>query len=148
MEELGSISTLILYVLLAFIGLYGLILWVWQFMVLRGRAFQNPDGSTDDWHRERSFYGFAFADVTVSCPATLAGVVLIFVAPRWGHYLLALASFWWVWANVMTTATSMRFYDWRKRVVYWFFTFPFGALLGLAYIVWTIVHFEIIYGVL
>ncbi len=146
MTELSWGARLVLYALLGLMGVYGLLLWGWQFMVLRGKAFQNPDGSTDDWHRERSFYGIAFADVTVSCPATLAGVVLIFVAPRWGYYLLALASFWWVWANVMTTATSMRFYDWRKRVVYWFFTYPFGAVLGLVYIIWTLVHFDVIYS--
>jgi len=145
MAELSSISTLILYVLLGLMGPYALALWVAQCMVLRGKAFHNPDGSTDDWHRERSFYGIAFADVTVSCPATVGGIVLIFVAPRWGYYLLALAAFFWVWANVMTTATSMRFYDWKRRPVVWFMLYPFGALLGLAYIIWTLVHFEVIY---
>lgn len=38
------------------------------------------------------------------------GIIIGVMASRWGYYLLALASFWWIWANVMTTAISMRFY--------------------------------------
>ncbi len=113
-------------------------------MVLKGKAMKNPDGSVDDWHEQKTHYGMAFADVFLACPATIVGIVLVFVSPRWGYYLLALVSFWFVWANIMTTATSLRFEKPRINLV-WFITFPFGSLLGLAYIVWTLVHFDNIY---
>jgi hypothetical protein len=44
----------------------------------------------------------------------------------------------------MTTATSLRFEN-PTINMQWFLTFPFGALVGLAYIVWTMVHFDAIY---
>jgi len=125
-------------------GLLALIVWGWQVMVLKGKAMKNPDGSVDDWHEQKTHYGGAFADVFLACPATIVGIVLVFVSPRWGYYLLALVSFWFVWANIMTTATSLRFEKPRINLV-WFITFPFGSLLGLAYIVWTLVHFDNIY---
>lgn len=68
----------------------------------------------------------------------------MFVTPRLGYYLLALVSFWLVWANIMTTVTSMRFEKPRISLS-WFITFPFGALVGLAYVIWAFVHFDIIY---
>lgn len=145
MEQLSLLSRISLYVMLALFGLYSLLLWVWQAMILRGRSFSNPDGSTDDWHEQKTHYGIAFADVFLACPVNVLGIVLVFLAPRWGYYLLALASFWWVWANVMTTATSLRFHNPRKNFTVWLIGYPFGILLGLAYIAWTIVHFDVIY---
>ena len=145
MTELSLLSRISLYVMLALFGLYSLILWIWQGMIMRGKAFKNPDGSTDDWHEQRTHYGIAFADVFVSCPANIIGIVLVFLYPRWGYYLLALVSFWWVWANVMTTATSLRFYNPRHKLFSWVIGYPVGILLGLAYIAWTIVHFDVIY---
>ncbi|KPK13396.1 MAG: hypothetical protein AMJ56_01955 [Anaerolineae bacterium SG8_19] len=68
----------------------------------------------------------------------------MFVSPRWGHYLLAWVSFWFVWANIMTTATSLRF-EKPKITLIWFIVFPFGTLVGLAYFAWTVVHFDTIY---
>jgi hypothetical protein len=106
MEELSPPSQISMYVLLAFMGLVGLLIWAWQVMILRGKVFNNPDGSTDDWHDQKTHYGIAFADVFVACPANLIGIALVFVYPRWAYYLLAMVSFWWVWANVMTTAIS------------------------------------------
>ena len=144
MQELSLFSQISLYVLLALYGLLALIIWGWQVMVLKGKAMKNPDGSVDDWHEQKTHYGMAFADVFLACPATIVGIVLVFVSPRWGYYLLALVSFWYVWANIMTTATSLRFEKPRINLV-WFITFPFGSLLGLAYIVWTLVHFDNIY---
>ncbi|MBI4672564.1 MAG: hypothetical protein HY741_12975 [Chloroflexi bacterium] len=145
MKELSVASQVMLYVLLAVMGLFAVLLWVWQFMILRGKAFKNPDGSIDDWHAQKTHYGIAFADVFVACPANIIGIVLVFVAPRWGYYLLALVSFWWVWANVMTTATSLRFYNPRLNLPLWLIGYPFGILVGLAYIVWTVIHFDAIY---
>ena len=145
MTELTLLSRISLYIILALFGLYSLLLLVWQVMVLRGKAFKNPDGSTDDWHEQKMFYGIAFADVFVACPANIVGIALVFLCPRWGYYLLALASFWWVWANVMTTATSLRFYNPRLKPLSWLVGYPAGILLGLAYIAWTIVHFDFIF---
>lgn len=145
MHDLSLLSRIILYVLLALFGFYSLLLWVLQSRILRGHAFANPDGSKDDWHAEKTFYGIAFADVFVSCPTNILGIVLVFLSPRWGYYLLALASFWWIWANVMTTATSLRFYNPKQNMMMWLIAYPFGALMGAAYIAWTIVHFDVIY---
>lgn len=146
MKELSIASSISLYVLLAVMGLTALLLWVAQFRILQGKTFNNPDGSTDDWHEQKAHYGIAVADVFVACPANILGIVLVFLAPRWGFYLLALVSFWWVWANVMTTATSMRFYNPRLKFPLWFIGYPFGILVGLAYIVWTVIHFDAIYS--
>ena len=145
--ELPLFSRGILYVLLALMGLYTLIVWGWQINILRGKAMQNPDGSYDDWHEQKSHYGIAFADVFMACPLNIVGIVLVFVSPRWGFYLLAMASFWWVWANIMTTSTSLRF-EQPKITAAWLIAFPSGILVGLAYIVWTIVHFDTIYSLL
>ena len=144
MQELSLLSQISLYVLLALIGLMALVVGGWQVMVLKGKAMKNPDGSSDDWHEQKTHYGIALADVFLACPASIIGVVLVFVSPRWGHYLLALVSFWFVWANIMTTATSLRF-EKPRITLNWFITFPFGALIGLAYIAWTLVHFDTIY---
>ena len=135
---------MILYVLIALMGLIAIVIWFWQIKVMQGKAMKNPDGSADDWHEQKTLYGMAFADVFLACPAIIVGIVLVFVSPRWGYYLLALVSFWFVWANMMTTATSLRFEKPRINLN-WFIAFPFGSLLGLAYIVWTLVHFDNIY---
>ena len=145
MQSFSLFSQIILYVLLAFFGIFALLLWILQTKILRGKAFQNPDGSKDDWHEQKAIYGIAFADVFVACPANIFGIALVFLYPRWGYYLLALVSFWWVWANVMTTATSLRFYNPKQHLALWLVGYPFGVVLGLAYIVWTIIHFDIIY---
>ena len=144
MQELSLLSHVSLYLLLALIGLLAVLIWGWQVRVLKGKAMQNPDGSSDDWHAQKTHYGIAFADVFLACPLSITGIVLVFLHPPWGYYLLALVSFWLVWGNAMTTATSLRFEN-PTITVQWLFTFPFGALVGLAYIVWNIVHFDLIY---
>jgi len=145
MQELSIISQVSLYVLLGIMGLICLIIWGWQIRVLKGHAMKNPDGSFDNWHKQKTHYGIALADIFLACPVNIGGIVLVFVSPRWGYYLLALVSFWWVWANTMTTATSLRF-EKPKITLNWIIVFPFGILVGLAYIVWTIVHFDTIYS--
>jgi hypothetical protein len=144
MPGLSLVSQIGLYVLLALMGLLALAVWGWQILVLRGKAMKNPDRSADDWHEQKIIYGIAFADIFVACPATIMGIVLVFVNPRWGYYLLAWVSFWFVWANIMTTATSLRF-EKPRITLNWFIVFPFAAFVGLAYITWTIIHFDIIY---
>ncbi len=144
MQDLSLLSQIGLYVLMALIGLYTLLVGGWHIMILKGKAMKNPDGSSDDWHEQKTHYGIAFADVFLACPASIAGIVLVFVSPRWGYYLLALVSFWFVWANIMTTATSLRF-EKPKINLNWLILFPSGIFLGLAYIAWTVVHFDTIY---
>lgn len=144
MQELSLFSQISFYFLIALIGLYGILVFVWQVFILKGKSMNNPDGSTDDWKKQKTHYGIAIADIFLACPSIIIGFILVFFNFRWGCYLLSLVSFWFVWANIMTTATSLRFEN-PKLTFSWFFTFPFGALLGLAYIVWTFINFEIIY---
>ncbi len=144
MQDLSVLSQISLYVLLGIMGLYCLIVFGWQIMVLQGRAMKNADGSFDSWQVQKTHYGIAFADTFLACPVNFIGIMLVFIAPKWGFYLLAFGSFWWVWANIMTTATSLHF-EKPKITLSWFITFPFGALVGLAYILWTVVHFDMIY---
>jgi hypothetical protein len=144
MQELSLTSQLILYVLLALIGLLSLIVFGWQIQVLRGKEMKNPDGSADNWHEQKIFFGIAVADIFLACPLSIIGIVLVFVSSQWGYYLLAWVSFWFFWANIMTTTTSLRF-EKPKITLTWLIVFPFGSLVGLAYFVWTLIHFDIIY---
>ncbi len=145
MQELSLLSQVSLYVLLGIMGLICLVIWGWQIKVLKGKTMKNPDGTSDSWHEQKTHYGIAFADIFFACPVNIAGIVLVFVCPRWGYSLLALVSFWWVWANIMTTTTSLRF-EKPKITFNWIIAFPFGILVGLSYIVWTIVHFDKIFS--
>jgi len=144
MQELSLLSRVTLYALLALIGAYTLLVWSWQVKVLKGKEMKNPDGSSDDWHQQKTHYGIAIADIFLACPISFTGILLIFISPRWGYYLLALIGFWFVWTNTMTTATSLRF-EKPKITFSWLIVFPSGILLGLAYLAWTIIHFHVIY---
>ncbi len=144
MQGLSLISQVTLYILLVLIGFFAIIVWYGQYRVLKGKGYDNPDGSRDDWQEQKTHYGIAFADMVVACPVTVAGILLLFINPKLGFYLVALTSFWFLWANIMTTATSLRF-EKPKITLMWFITFPLGAIVGFAYIIWTIVHFNLIY---
>ena len=137
-------SQISLYVLLALMGLFSLLVFGWQIMILRGKAMQNPDGTSDDYHEQKTLYGIAFADVFLACPASFVAIALVFTSPRWGFYLLAMVAFWFVWANIMTTATSLKFEN-PKFTLSWLIVFPTGIFVGLATILWTVVHFNTIY---
>ena len=139
--DIPIISKVLIYIIIALFGFVCLAILRWQIMVLRGKSMNNPDGSSDDWHKQKIFYGIALADIAVAIPTTLVGILFILLGWRVGYYLTGLASFWFLWANIMTTATSLRFE--RPRITLsWFIVFPFGSILGLAYIVWTLVHFN------
>ena len=142
--EIPLISKIILYIIIVLFGLLAIIVFGWQIMVLRGKSMKNADGSVDDWHEQKLFYGIALADITIAVPLTLVGIVLIFIGLRIGYYLTGLASFWFLWANIMTTATSLRF-EKPKITLMWFIVFPFGALVALAYIVWSLIYFQEIF---
>jgi hypothetical protein len=84
MYELSLPSQVIFYLLLTLIGLYALLIWGWQIRVLQGKSMPNPDGSSDDWHEQQTHYGIAVADIFLACPASIAGIILVFITPRWG----------------------------------------------------------------
>ncbi len=142
--EIPLISRIILYIIIALFGLLAIIVFGWQIMVLRGKSMKNPDGSVDDWHEQKLFYGIALADITIAVPTTLVGIALIFVGWRIGYYLTGLASFWFLWTNIMTTTTSLRFE--KPNISFsWFIVFPFGAIVALAYIIWSLIYFQEIF---
>jgi len=144
MQELSIFSQITFYVLLALMGFLSVVILSWQIEVIRGRSKTNPDGSRDDYHEQKILYGIAVADIFLACPIGILGVVLVFISPRMGSYLLAWVSFWFVWANIVTTATSLKFENPRISLK-WFIFFPFGSLVGLGYIAWTVAHFDSIY---
>lgn len=145
MPTLSLAAQISLYALLALVGLFVLLLLVWQIRVLRGDAMANPDGSVDDWRQQQILFGLAFADILLVCPAAIAAIALTFLAPRWGHLLLAMVGFWLVYINIATTATSLRFQ--RPRITLnWLLVFPAGAVLGLACLAWTALHFDVVFG--
>ncbi|MFC1893229.1 hypothetical protein ACFLYR_04225 [Chloroflexota bacterium] len=142
--EISLIGQVILYIVIVLFGLLAIIVFGWQIMVLRGKSMKNPDRSVDDWHVQKLFYGIALADITVAIPWTLVGIVFIFIGWRIGYYLTGLASFWFLWTNIMTTATSLRFE--KPSISFsWFIVFPFGAIVALAYIIWSLIYFQEIF---
>lgn len=139
-------SRVTLYCILGVVVLYtGLILWA-QIGCLRGNPFENPDGTRDDWREQKIFYGIAMADILVACPSSFVAVTLTFVAPMLGLYLMGMVGFWFVWANIMTTLTSLRF-EKPRITIPWIFVFPLGSIIGLAYIIWMLTHFDVLYNV-
>ena len=61
---------------------------------------KNPDGSADDWHGQKIYYGIALSDLIVAIPVSLLGIVFIFLGYRIGYYITAMTSFWFVWINI------------------------------------------------
>ncbi len=143
MTDLSFTSQVTLYIILFLMASMALIIFIWQLQVWQGKAMKNADGSVDSWQEQKILYGAALADLILACPLTITGIVLIFIIPNWGHFLLILVSFWFVWANIMTTATSLRFEN-PRFTLYWIVTFPFGILIGISYLVWFMIHFSII----
>ena len=119
------------------------VMW-WQINVIKGKAMKNPDGTSDNIKEHKLFYGIAIADIYIAIPLTIIGVVLIFINFNLGNFLLIMSSFWFVWANTVFTETSLRF-EKPKITAEWFITYPFGILIGIAYIMWVILHFPKIF---
>lgn len=143
--ELTAASRASLYVLLVLIAVYtGLVLFA-QIGCLRGKPFENPDGTKDDWREQKLFFGIAWADILLACPLSFLGVALVFLAPRWGFFLMGMVSFWFVWANLMTTLTSLRF-EKPRVTAQWIVVFPTGAVVGLALLLWIVLHFDLVFG--
>ena len=136
---MSPFSQITLNILLAFIGvLTVLILW-FQINVYQGKRMPNPDGSADDWHEQEIFYGIAVADILFACPLGIAVVALTLAGSQWGLFLLPVHGFYFLWANTMTTATSLRFHS-PKFTLMWFIVFPLGALVGAATLIWSAVQ--------
>ena len=55
-QTLPLVSQISLYVLLALMGLFSLLIFGWQIMILRGKAMQNPDGTSDDYHEQKTHF--------------------------------------------------------------------------------------------
>jgi hypothetical protein len=145
LEVLPTSSRIILYLILLLIAFFtAAVTWA-QLGCIRGRFFQNPDGTVDDWREQKIFYGMAWADLIVACPLSVVGLVLTFTQPRLGLLIIAGVSVWFVWANVMTTVTSLRF-EKPRITLQWLFVFPLGILVGLGYWIWILVHFHLVYG--
>jgi hypothetical protein len=142
--EIPLIGKIILYIIIVLFGLICIYLLRWQITVLRGKSMTNPDGTVDNWHDQKLYYGIALADITIAVPVTFIGIVLIFFGWRMGYYITGFTCFWFLWANVMTTATSLRF-EKPKITFNWLIAFPFGAILGLAYIIWSLIYFQEIF---
>jgi len=141
------IGKAILYIDISLLAMLCIPLLVWQIQVLRGRSMRSPDGSVDDWHDQKLCYGIAIADIFIAIPVTLVGVILVFLGRSLGFYLTGLAGFWFLWANVMATVTSLRFHK-PKITLGWLLVFPLGAVVALIYIVWSILFFDEIFSIL
>ncbi|KGK99730.1 hypothetical protein LI82_00480 [Methanococcoides methylutens] len=144
MQELELLSRVTLYVLLVLFGLITLILGWFQINVYKGKAMDNPDGSTDDWHEQKILFGMSLADIIIICPATFVGIALILIDSHWGFFILVVLSFWHVWVNTSFTVTSLRF-EKPEMTFMWFMAYPFGILLGISYLIWIVVHFDVIF---
>ena len=144
--EISKTSRWILYLILSIMGLYIAAVEVWQIQVIRGNRMENPDGSADDWHEQKTHYGIAFADLVVGIPVSVAAAFCAWSKKALAHFLFSLMAFWLVYCNIFTTSTSLRFYNPKIFDLDWFVTFPFGTLLGLSYLTWVVVHFEAVFG--
>ena len=139
MPEFSVTSQIMLFALLALIGILSILIFLFQIQVFRGKRMPNPDGSADDWHEQKIFYGIAIADILLACPLGFAVVVLILSGSPWGYFLLPVHGFYFLWANTMTTATSLRFHN-PKFTLMWFIVFPLGAIVGASTLLWSAAH--------
>lgn len=144
MQEINLISTVILDILLLLFAFITLGIFWFQFNVYKGKNMDNPDGSTDDWHEQKIMFGMAIADIVIVCPITFLAIALVLINLRWGFYILAMISFWHIWVNTAFTVTSLRF-EKPKFTLNWFMAYPFGILLGFLYLLWSIIHFDLVF---
>jgi hypothetical protein len=144
--EISITARIILYVIIVPFALISAALWFYQLMIFRGKSYKNPDGSMDGWEHQRLCYGTALGDIIYSIPLTLTASVFIFTGWRIGYYLMGLAASWCVYINIVTTSTSIRFEKPKESLLLWFFTYPFCAFLGAAYIAWSLYYFPVLFG--
>ena len=88
-------------------------------------------------------YGMPFG--MVASGAACAVIITLFLDPGLGLLLLTGVGVWMLWSNVMTTVTSLRFEKPRISAA-WLLVFPFGGVVGRAYLIWILVHFDWVYG--
>ncbi len=137
---------IILYADIFIMGIFSLLLFGWQLRVLSGKSMSNPDGTKDDWHEQKLYYGLALADLIFAIPLTLMGIILIFLNHKLGFYLTGMASFWYLWVNSAFTYTSLRF-EKPKITLMWIIAFPLGIIVGLVYLIWSFIYFDAIFMV-
>lgn len=142
--DISLAGEIILYTDISIMGILSLLLFGWQVQVLRGKSMDNPDGTKDDWHEQKIYYGMSLADLLIAIPLTLIGIMLIFMNQKLGYYLTGMTSFWYVWVNSVFTITSLRF-EKPKITPMWFFVFPLGIIVGLIYLIWSFVYFYLIF---
>jgi hypothetical protein len=142
MPNMPLTSQITLYGLLALIAVLTLALLWWQIQVLRGKRMENPYGSADDWNEQEIMFGIALADVLLACPLGIATVVLTLAGSPWGFFLLPIFGFYLVWANTMTTATSLRFHK-PTFTLMWIIVFPLGIAVGAAALAWSVAHIQL-----
>ena len=143
-NTLPALSQISLHGVLILMGVMALLVAIWQVRVLRGESMKAVDGSRDDWHEQKIMYGIAVADLLVAIPMTFLGIGLIYTNFEWGYLVMALSGMWFLWANVMGTATSLRFENPTISLM-WIITFPTGAILGVTYLLWMVIHFDKVY---
>lgn len=143
---LGIVSQSILFVILFLMGLYSILAFWFQYNVYRGRGMKNPDGTVDSWKEQNIFFGAAIADMMIAVPATLIGIALVFIRLHIGIHILSMVSFWFIWANIMTTFTSLKFAK-PKITMEWLIVFPSGIVIGAAFVMWLVFNFNAIFFV-
>lgn len=144
-EQLSLVSKLIVCASVAVNVLLVLRILFWQTRIARGRKVSTPDGSSYDTSREPDYYAHAIGDITTTCPAALAAVLLVCLGHRMGYYLLAMVSFASVHIYAAQTATSVKFYRPAFNAA-WIIVFPLNAAVGLLYLVWTLVGFDAVFS--
>lgn len=144
-SRISKLSRISLYVLIYLMAFYLIIVMYWQVQVVRGRAMNNPDGSVDDYHEQKIFYGIAIADFVVPLPLMIAAFAFWYAGDvSIAHLLFAMVSFWFVYWNTVTTATSLRF-ETPTIDTMWIITCPFGIVLGFLYWCWIFIHYDDIF---
>lgn len=144
--DLSVVSQSILYFCIAFYGLFIPLELFVQIKMLKGQKVPKPDGSFDQIETYPEFFAYAIGNLFLLLPVMIASIILVLLSHRMGFYLMALVSFWMVFNYFCRTAVSFKVYT-PKPSLKWIFVFPWYAIIGLIYIVWSVVHFGIIYPV-
>ena len=136
-------SRIILYIMLAIYVIIPVVVLIWQFQVMRGKRIKNPDGEYDDWRKFPMQYGYAVADVFLCSPVAIIGIIMIILNHRFGYYLVALASSVYIWCFGFMFF-ELKYHKPRINPT-WLVTFVLPPLLSLGFVIWTMIHFDMIY---
>jgi len=141
--EFSLASRILSYAFLAFFGLSGIALWLWQAWVLSGRQVKNPGGEHDDWHTYPNQFGYALSDVFWLAPSLTVGAVLALSGSRFGYYWLALA------CSVLIWCLGFMIFELRAHkpriTIKWLLTFAIPVAAPIAYVAWTMLNFDVLF---